>query len=167
MYGLPWITILCHEWGDTSLIFTNDAVTSENHWRIASWITPRLFVMVSCTSYHYFILWTQKPDENNNQLLVSPFISRTNFSNTVWWRQHRIPSINLWRHVTAKHWHFDVILVDCSCTLKLVLSWYSLVNNNREYWFSPPAIHGVACNSYIILYISQKYPTITYHSNNW
>ena len=36
MHELPWITIFCHEWGDSAMIFTSDEVTSENHCRIAS-----------------------------------------------------------------------------------------------------------------------------------
>ena len=31
MYGLVWITIFCHEWGDSAMIFRSDEVKSENH----------------------------------------------------------------------------------------------------------------------------------------
>ena len=39
IHSLPWITIFCHSWGDSAMIFTRDFVTRENHCRIASRVT--------------------------------------------------------------------------------------------------------------------------------
>ena len=43
MHELPWITIFCHEWGDSAIHFTSDEVTSENHCRIASRVTKNRY----------------------------------------------------------------------------------------------------------------------------
>ena len=34
---------LGHDWGNLPIIFTSDEVTSENYWKIASWLTNVLF----------------------------------------------------------------------------------------------------------------------------
>ena len=86
MYGLLGITIFCHEWGDSAMIFTNDEVVSENH----CWITTR--VTKSCyssqTIYHFisymlfYVLnipthWKQSSTVNFTN---GPLLPRTVFS---------------------------------------------------------------------------------------
>ena len=45
MYGVLWITIFFgHEWDDLPMIFTDDAVTSENHWWITTWVTKNIVI---------------------------------------------------------------------------------------------------------------------------
>ena len=73
----------------------------------------------------YFVSRTHHSTINNHQSLISPLSSRAVVSDF-----H-----SLWRHMNTRHWHCDVIFVDCSCTCKLAQRRCSLVNNNREYWF--------------------------------
>ena len=47
-----------HEWGDLPIIFTRDEVTSENHWQIASPVTPKsLFTVTKVLFYFLHAIW--------------------------------------------------------------------------------------------------------------
>ena len=124
-----WVTVnnnfFGHEWGDLPMIFTSDEVTSENHWQITSWVTKKIVIhgneciilFLTCC----FIFWTYRSAANNDRSLISPLSLGT------------VITVDLWRHMNARHWHCDVIFVDCSCTCKLPQRQSSLVNNNLEY----------------------------------
>ena len=114
MYELPWITIFCHEWGDSAMIFTSDFVTRENHcriewlrfgndfheWRSHSWKSlpnrptrdkkivihgnERIILFLT----RYFVSWTHKSAKNHNRALVSPLLPRAAFSDRALWRHH-------------------------------------------------------------------------------
>ena len=50
------------------MIFTNDTVTGENHWRVASWVAQIVIHNMSFTSLLlmlYFIRQKQKSDEKD------------------------------------------------------------------------------------------------------
>ena len=148
IYNNVWVTVNT-EWGDPAMILTSDVVTSENHCRIAShWqkigITGNLYSISFLT--RYFIPWSNtQTRQNNHQLLISPFSSRTAFTNFV-----ASPYFNLWHHAYVRYWHCDVIFVDCSCILKLTQIRYSLVDNNVNIDFPPRGIHGKACKKRVI-----------------
>ena len=47
-----------HEWGDLPIIFTCDEVTRENHWQIASRVTPKsLFMVTNVLIYFLHAIW--------------------------------------------------------------------------------------------------------------
>ena len=78
-----------------------------------------------------FTSWTYRPATNNHRSLISPLSLRTVFSDN----HCDVITVDLWRRANARHWHCDVIFVDCSCTRKLAQRRSLLVNNNREYRF--------------------------------
>ena len=133
MHELPWITIFCHEWGDSAMIFTSDEVTSENHCRITSWVTKKIVIhgneCIILFLTRYFMSWTHKSAKNFHRALISPLLPRAAFSDWALWR-HQNWSVTsceseilvLWRHI----WY-------CHCTRKLAQRRSSLVNNSREY----------------------------------
>ena len=43
----------CHEWGDSTMIFTSDDVTSENHCRIASRVTKKSLFTVTNVLFYF------------------------------------------------------------------------------------------------------------------
>ena len=69
----------------------------------------------ACQNNHYFAIFAK------DRLFWLGIVTSLQFS--------------LWCHVNARYWHCDVIFNDCSCKLKLVQMWSSLVNKNHEYWF--------------------------------
>ena len=82
------------------------------------WRNIKLYLQFSLfpgTIWHYFMLWTHKPNEHKHWSLISPLSPRTTvFSSTQWWCQ-----------INQRHWHCDIIFVDFSCMHKMVQSWYS------------------------------------------
>ena len=133
MHELPWITIFCHEWGDSAMIFTSDEVTSENHCRIASRVTKKSLFTV--TNVLFYFLHAILCHEHTNTLRT---IIERSFRHCCQGRpfltEHcDVTTIDLWRHANAKYWYCDVIFVYCHCTRKLAQRRSSLVNNSREY----------------------------------
>ena len=110
---------LGHEWGDLAMIFTSDEVTSENHWQIASRVTPKsLFTVTNYCfiSYMLFLSWTHNSANNNYRSLISPSLSpRTVFSDLVLWRHHSWSATSrecrvlaLWRHICRLLMHAHI-----------------------------------------------------------
>ena len=133
MHELLWITIFCHEWGDSAMIFTSDEVTNENHWRIASRVTKKSLFTV--TNVLFYFLHAISCHEHTDPLRT---IIERSFRHCCQARpfltQHcDVTTIDLWRHANAKYWYCDVIFVYCHCTCKLAQRRSSLVNNSREY----------------------------------
>ena len=90
MYGLLWIPIYCHAWGDSVKHLKSDEVTCENHYRIPSTVTkigmygnPCIILFLT----RYCVPWSS---------------TQTSLQ------------FNRWRHAKARDWHCDVIFVDCS-----------------------------------------------------
>ena len=127
IYGLPWITI----WLVTSEVINQRFYERRSHdWKSSAnnltsdqkiVIHDNECIILFLTRYH--MSWTHNSDKQS-------FVAKDCLSDLKLWRT----TVDMWRQVNAKHWHCDVIFVDCSCTCKLaqMLSW--LVNNNREYW---------------------------------
>ena len=114
MCGSVWITIFCHEWGDSAMIFTSDGVASENHCPVASRVTKQSLFMLTHTLFYFFTYYfmssIRNSNKNTNQLLISKLSSRTVFSDLTLshrdsWsltsREHEV--LALWRHT---HWLF-------------------------------------------------------------
>ena len=110
MIGLSWITIFGHEWGDLPTIFTSDAVTRENHWRIASPVTKTsLFTL--CHTVFNFLHALLYPGHSNPLKSLSnyrsPLSPRTVLPNLAWlWRHHnwsvrsrKCEVLVLWHHI--------------------------------------------------------------------
>ena len=75
---------------------------------------------------HYYMSWTHHSAANKHRSIISPLSLWTVFSDLTLWRRH---SWSITSHERdARHWHCDVIFVDCSCTHKLEQRWSSLVN---------------------------------------
>ena len=117
------------------MIFTSDEVTSENHCQITSRVTKEsLFTVTNVLFYflHAILCFEQT-------ISLCTIIDRSFRRCRLGWSfltQHcDVITVDLWRHANVRHWHCDVIFVDCSCTRKLAQRRSSLVNNNREYWF--------------------------------
>ena len=133
MHELPWITICCHEWGDSTMIYTSDEVTNENRCRIASRVTKKSLFTV--TNVLFYFLHAILCHEHTNPLKT--IIERSFRHCCQGWhfltQHYDVITIDLWRHANARNWYCDVIFVDCHCTRKLAQRRSSLVNNNREY----------------------------------
>ena len=116
MHELPWITIFCHEWGDSAMIFTSDEVTSENHCRFASRVTKKFVIhgneCIILFLTRYFMSWTHKSAENYHRALISPLLPRVAFSDRALWRHYNwfVTSCEreilvLWRHICLLSLH--------------------------------------------------------------
>ena len=83
VYGLPWMSISCHESGDSEMISTSNEITSENRCRISSRETKNrihgnpCIIFISYTLFSALIEYTNPL--NNDRLLISPFSPRTFF----------------------------------------------------------------------------------------
>ena len=55
MYDVPEWRFFGHEWGDSPMIFTSDAVTSENHWRIVSLVPGEALLAVNYDALFHFL----------------------------------------------------------------------------------------------------------------
>ena len=132
MHELPWITIFCHEWGDSAMIFTSDEVTRENHCRIASRDKKIVIHSNGCIILfltRYFMSWTHKSAKNYHRALILPLLPRAAFSDWALWRHHNWSVTSCEREI----WYCDVIFVYSHCTRKLAQRRSSLENNRREY----------------------------------
>ena len=70
------------------------------------------FLPVSKSQVKIFAELTQKPTENNYQLLILP--------RTAFLTEHSdVTTLDLWCHANVWYWYYDVLFVDCSCTHKL------------------------------------------------
>ena len=130
MHELPWITIFCHEWGNSAMIVTSDEVTSENHCRIASRVTKQSLFTVKNVLFYF--LHAILCHEDTNPLSSSAhfvIVAKGGLSDRALWRHHNwsVTSAN------AKYWYCDVTFVYCHCTRKLTQRRSSLVNNSNEY----------------------------------
>ena len=82
-------------------------------------------------------------------VFLSPLSPRTDFSHLALWCSHNWSVTSDDREVLV----LDVIFICCYWTRKFAQSWYSLMNNNREYRFPAIGVHNLACKncvSYII-----------------
>ena len=133
MHELPWITIFCHEWGDSAMIFTSDEVTSENHCRIASRVTKKSLFTVTNVSFYFLHAISCHQHTNPLKTIIECWFRHCckGRSFLTWYCD--VTTIDLWRHAKARYCYCDVIFVDCYCTLKLAQRRSSLVNNSREY----------------------------------
>ena len=63
-----------HELGDLPIIFTSDKVTSENHWQIASQVTPKsLFMVTNVLFYFLHAIWCPEHTIPLKQLSITDF----------------------------------------------------------------------------------------------
>ena len=135
MHELPWITIFWSRVG----WFANDFHEWRSHgWKsLANHLTSDQKIVIlgnECIILfltRYFI-WTHCSATNNHRSLISPLSLEMVFSDL---KHCDVITVDLWRHPNARHWHCDVIFVDCYCTRKLAQRRSSLVNINREYRF--------------------------------
>ena len=81
-----------NEWGDLPVIFTSDEVPSEKYWQIAARVTKNCY---SRWRMYYLISYSLVHDPKDTIPLSI------------------VTTADLWRHVNARYWHFDVIFVDC------------------------------------------------------
>ena len=101
IYGLSWITMLFgHEWGDSPIIFTSDAVTSENHWRITQWVTKTSLLMATNFLHAFLVLKHREIHENSHRSIAASLLFTVDQS-----------VVALWRQVNT---YCDIILTDCS-----------------------------------------------------
>ena len=89
IYGLPWITIFGHEWGDSGTILMSDTVTSENCWRIRpEWPKhcysrqPIYLIYFLCA---FLVLKHRKIDENTHGSIAPPLFFTIGLSVVVLW----------------------------------------------------------------------------------
>ena len=107
----------CHEWGDSTMIFTSDEVTSENHCRIASRVTKKsLFTVTNVLFYILHAILCHKSAKNYHRTLISPLLLRAAFSDRALWRHHNwsVTSCEreilvLWRHICLLSLHAQIV----------------------------------------------------------
>ena len=132
---LPWITIFGHKWGDSSIIFTTDAVTSiTNSW--ANCLTSdrySLLAVLSPTPFHFLHVIScpeHPPIENNHRWLILPLPTQRPCPTC----HNDVTTVDLWRHTNDVYCYYDVIFVDYSCTRRLVqiyIHWWITTVNIR------------------------------------
>ena len=123
----PWITIFCHEWGDSATIFTSDEKLFLN--RIMS--DKKSFFMVTNVLF-YFLLAILYPEHT---ILLKTIIDHWfRYWSFLTWHCD-VTTIYLWFHMKVVYWHGDVIFVNCSCTCILAQRQSLPVNNHCEYQF--------------------------------
>ena len=89
MHELPWIAFFVTS--DLPMIFTNDEVTSENRWQIASRGTQKLSSMVTNILFYFFkkhAIWCAEHTIPLKQLSIADFAIV--FSDLVLWRHHKL-----------------------------------------------------------------------------
>ena len=81
--------------------------------------------------YYFFLTryFTYNSAKTSDPSLISPLSQGRSFLTYYC----DVTTVDLWRHANVGCWHYDVILVDCSCTRKLAQRRSLLVNNSREY----------------------------------
>ena len=99
MYGLPWITIFCHEWGDSAMIsfFTCHLMPWNTTDQIKAPINQSFCL---CPQGQFFLIC-----------------------------HFDITTGDLWHQANMRCCYCDVIFVNYSCTHKLEQSWSSPVND--------------------------------------
>ena len=119
MYELPWMMIFGPRVSDLSMNFTSDEVTRENHWQIASRVTPKIVIydnecIISFLT-RYFMSWTHNFATNSQWSLISPLPSRTVFSDLTLWLHHRWSVLSpkrgvlvLWLHIRWLFLHAQI-----------------------------------------------------------
>ena len=135
LYGLAWITIFCHLWGDYRYLFLSLASwfgNDFNEWRSHGWksmpcrLTSDKRLLFTLTHTLCYFLHAILCPEHTNPL--KKIIDRS-FRHCPQGRSFRhfdVTTVNLWCHANAMKWHCDVIFVNCSCTRKLAQCWFSL-----------------------------------------
>ena len=119
-----WLTVynvlFGHEWGESPMTPSRMKIFGESPHESQN---KSLFT-VSHTSFYFLhaILYFELTRTRWKQTFSVPMLLITVYSNPLFWH-----------HTNARHWYCDVISCNWSCTCKLLPSWYSLVNIDREY----------------------------------
>ena len=96
--GLPWIMIFGHQWGDWTMLFTNDLDMCENHWRITCWVNKTRYYIRCFILHTLYALNRQENDKNTYGSPILPLFSGTPNSNWVlWFRSHGRDALARWR----------------------------------------------------------------------
>ena len=133
VYSLLWIIIFVHKWGDSSVIFTSDAVISGSHCQIKS--NPKL--IVHCKPHMTISHIDGLVQERSNSSALARIGSIKTFFiyfTIVIWNDLLQPRILL-HHEKVRHSHCDIILTNCTSMHKVAQSWYQVVNIIHEYQF--------------------------------
>ena len=120
-YGVPWITIICHEWGDSSRV---KIIAESPH----EWQKSEFTVIHTLFYFLHAILCLDRAHKSS----IVHFVIFAN-DGLFWLDIVTWPSFNRWRLAEKTYCHCDVIFVDCSCTRKMAQTRSSLVNNNRDF----------------------------------
>ena len=111
IYGLPWISIFCHEWGDSVMIFMSGKVTSENHFRIASRVTKKLVITVTHTLFYFLhvILCPDRVHKTTKTIIYCSFCHFCQWRSFLTWHcdvtavqslaSHEREVLALWCHI--------------------------------------------------------------------
>ena len=135
MHELPWITILGsrvmrfandfhswlrHSWKSLANRLTlGDFVTRENHWQIASLVTPKsLFTVTNVLFYFLHAILchgTHDSAKSHHPWLISQLSPRAAFSDFALWRHHswsvtsrEHETLALWRHIRRLFLHAQI-----------------------------------------------------------
>ena len=125
MHELQWITIFCHEWGDSVMIFTSNQATSENHCRIASRVTKNKSLFTVTNVLFYFLHAILSPEhtitlKNDYRSLISLLSLRAVFSDQALCRHHNWSVTSLERGVLALRRHIRRLFLHAQIGAKAI-----------------------------------------------
>ena len=133
-----WVTVNNDFWPRVGW-FANDSHEWRSHeWKsLAKHLTSdqkSLFTVTNVLFYFFHAILYLEHTVPLQTIIDRPFRHCRQGRSFLTWHCDVI-TVDLWRHANARHWHGDVIFIDCSSTRKLGQRRSSLVNNNREYRF--------------------------------
>ena len=121
-----------HEWGDSPIIFTSDAATSEKYWRITSQVTTN--IVINGTPYIIlFLLWSLDAEIQINRWKL-PSID------------HHPIAVTLWRHANTYSYVIWLIVMRTfpsgsrASSHRRQVNYHSLIIENY-----PQPFHRLAC----------------------
>ena len=127
-----------HEWGDSPIIFTSDAVTSENYWRITSRVTTNIVINGSTYIILFLTLFSSTETQINRWKL--PSIDRSSIV------------VVLWRHANIYLWSIVVRIFPSGSRASFhcrEVDYHSLIIDNfsrRFHWLACKKIEDISDN---------------------
>ena len=139
MHDLPWITIfLVTSQAICQWFSLGTEVTSENHWQIASGVTPNnRYLSIVMNVLFYFLQAILCPEHTVPLKAIIDRSFRHCHRGRFFWLSivsspQLICDVTLTRATGIVTSYSSIVLVHANC---MVQKRYSLVNNNHEYWF--------------------------------
>ena len=140
-----WVTVNNDFW------VSSEAIGQLFSWVMKSWVKiigkehhewPKdgySCIILFFTCYH--MSWKHNSAKHNYQLLISPLLLRTVFSDRTLWHHHTWSVTSRQCGVLTLRHHFFIVLACTNWCKGDLHYWITTVNID----FSPPGIHGLAC----------------------